>query len=199
MNANRYEAPNGRVGVGFKIEHAGRPQHSVAWPDGIAERYMDDELEERQIKVSTLCIDCPQPAETMRRKSVDEIWIDEESKMSDAALSASEFLNSGKLFDGKASVNIITPPVDQQNLDTSNQTNDNANQNSENESKGLKEFNFNPKETEAANIRECLLANPDASNQDVITALHDLGMEVSSSQVSAQRRQRAKQEKTEQS
>lgn len=51
----------------------------------------------------------------------------------------------------------------------------------------LPEFVFNPNEPEAANIRNYLTSFPEADNREVIAALHDLGMEVSSGQVTYQR------------
>lgn len=48
--------------------------------------------------------------------------------------------------------------------------------------------------SEAEHIREYLTANPDSANKDVIKALKKIGVEISSSQVSAARKQLAEQE-----
>jgi hypothetical protein len=49
------------------------------------------------------------------------------------------------------------------------------------------EFVFDRSRSEAENIRNYLAAHPEAENREVIAALHDLGMDVSSGQVTYQR------------
>lgn len=131
--AYQYDRPDGIAGVGHCIDFAGRLQHSVSWPDKIAERYMDDELVEKSIQV----------------KRLQDDQDDDEDAINDPAASA------------KVKVDSET-------------------------------FVHDPDATEAANIRGYLIANPEASNQDVIAALHELKTEVSSSQVTAQRKRLAK-------
>lgn len=46
---NKYTRPDGVTGFGFEIEHAGRPMHSIAWPDRVGERMKDDERQEKRI------------------------------------------------------------------------------------------------------------------------------------------------------
>lgn len=48
---NVYSRPDGVVGVGFEIQWAGKPQHSVSWPDRPSFRYTDQGLERAGISV----------------------------------------------------------------------------------------------------------------------------------------------------
>jgi hypothetical protein len=41
---NIYHRPDAVDGVGFLIEHCGRPVHSIVWPDRIGERMTPDDL-----------------------------------------------------------------------------------------------------------------------------------------------------------
>lgn len=136
----RYRSPMGAVGVGFLIEFAGRAQHSVAWPDGPARRYKNDELQELGIK----CYEAEPAHESLEPN---------ESQQTEAVGPAAD----------EGTVEDDTP-----------------------------QFAFKPDDTEANNIREYLRTFPEAENQQVIAALNKLGMQVSSSQVSAAKKQLAK-------
>lgn len=58
-----YNRPDAVVGVGFQIEHGGRSQHSVAWPDRPAQRFTSDELERLGISCDLEAEDPPQAVE----------------------------------------------------------------------------------------------------------------------------------------
>lgn len=54
-NCNVYRRPDGVVGCGFVIEFAGKPQHSVSWPDRVSFRYTEEGLERAGIACSSPC------------------------------------------------------------------------------------------------------------------------------------------------
>lgn len=141
---------NGNViGYGFVINFAGRLQHSVAWPNGPALRYMDDELREKHIECSLL-----EPAAVS------------------ATTEASDDQPSGEGID-LGGAETTDPPAGQPDFDPQ------------------PTFIADPQATEARNIRDYLRTFPDASNQEVIAALHDQGVEVASNQVTRARKQLA--------
>jgi hypothetical protein len=182
MKFNSYTRADAVVGVGFVIAFAGRNQHSIAWPDRPSERYMSDELAEHRIAVEEMNYgNCDDGCKLEIGREVEGV---------------------GRVFnvntDGVHIDDIAADPVVGENetiveavvevLEDSPTLE---------ESPGIVEspevtFEFLPRETEATNIRNYLTLYPEATNQDVITALHGYGMEVSSSQVSYGRKSLAK-------
>ncbi|MFG0261018.1 MAG: hypothetical protein ACF788_01310 [Novipirellula sp. JB048] len=57
MSHNVYTHTDGTVGVGFLIEHSGKPMHSIAWPDKPAERMTIDEIARKKINVRSPLLD----------------------------------------------------------------------------------------------------------------------------------------------
>lgn len=170
--ANSYTRADGRVGVGFMIEFSGRQQHSVAWSDGPAQRFMPDELKEHHIAVEPLPLSgSGRAAETFTESEASELC---------------------------PAVNVNVDPfppaggsAETENSETSSETESDGSQAETDKAEESPSENpgyFNPDATEAANIRSYLHAHPDATNQEVIAAMHSHGVEISSSQVTTQRK-----------
>lgn len=179
MKFNSYTRADAVVGVGFVIPFAGREQHSIAWPDRPSERYLSDELAEHRIVVevndcSSCRLEIGQEIEGIGRVfnvdgasvHIDEIATDDVTK---------ETLNA------TISETLVETLEDEPTLEDPSEADVPA-----------PTFEFLERETEATNIRNYLTVHPDATNQDVIAALHGFGMEVSSSQVSYGRKALAK-------
>lgn len=175
QNANKYQQSDRRTGVGFVIEWAGRKQHSIAWEAGPAERYKEDELAEHGIEVTPLVECVHKPAEAV----VEEIVGD--------ALESQSGVKVEEVQEIETAPETEQPVSDWTGEGQDALTDVEAAEEIARESTGH-EFIFLPEGTEAANIRAYLTAYPEATNQEVIAALHKFGLEVSSSQVSTQRK-----------
>lgn len=167
MKLNVYHRPDAVDGVGYVIDHAGRQQHSVSWPDRPAQRFRADELQEHGITVdaatATCLPDCsdddavPQPAVTNQ---------DGKPTVTDQ--------------DGQAAVT-----VDRKSIEPTPPKPETTGTTPSPDAEGP---DLDASESEAENIRRYLRAYPDAENGQVIDALDKAGIEIQSSQVNRQRK-----------
>lgn len=158
MKLNVYHRPDAVDGVGYVIDHAGRQQHSVSWPDRPAERFKTDELRDHGITVDAATATC------LPRCSDDD------------AVPKPAVTNQ----DGKPAVT-----VDRKTIEPAPTEPDAAVTTDEEDSDGP---DLDASESEAENIRRYLRAYPDAENGQVIDALDKAGIEIQSSQVNRQRK-----------
>jgi hypothetical protein len=202
---NTYVRADGVVGVGFEIDFSQRKQHSIAWPDRIAERMLDDELKEHMIEVSKAVGDDRQccSAETCpMEKPKNEFQLGREIPgigrvfnvnsegvhiddiaTDDATKETLNTIGEALVESIETASSEVTPEVSE----TPEVTQEPEAVEIEQPSTEPK-FEFDPRATEAANITAYLTVHPVAGNKEVITALHSFGMEVSSSQVSTARK-----------
>lgn len=156
----------GQLGVGFIIHYAGRDMHSVAWEEGPATRHMEDELEALGIEYKTMGETTPDHDRIVDQPAIEDL---SEAEAGDIVAELRE--QFPQLFETM----VATP---QQTIDPAGKTDDTDPQ-----------YKADPKATEAENIRGYLRLNIEATNQQTIAALHEQGIEISSSQVSAARKQ----------
>jgi len=160
----QYSRSDDVTGFGFVIEFAGKPQHSVSWPDGPALRYMEDELAEKGISFKPFkAVDEP-----LTMEELQSLWETTEPAPEDETVDdATDAIDDPTDVESAAEVAAGDPqPVESSHV-----------------------FIPDTGATEAANIRAYLSANPESTNQEVIAALHEHGIEVASNQVNRARKQ----------
>lgn len=191
-----YRRPDGVLGVGFFIPWAGKFTHSVSWPDLPAERYTEDRLERMGVKVVKMWID-----ESFSGSESDETQQEAEGETSseaseqtvtpDADVVAPDVTDPGSESQSEATGN--SSEGDQAGLanpspgtDESEATSDESQDGSEQPE--ADEVSEEAQVSEAQAIRDYLASNPDASNKEVVAALKGQGIEITSSQVTRQRK-----------
>ncbi len=156
---NVYFRPDGVEGCGHVIEWGGLQQHSVSWPDGPAQRYRDEDLEDRQItfqNVHSVVFDAMDDLS----KIIPGVQVEQVTTLADQP--PAEASSPGGIAP-------IPEPGEPASIAP-----------------------FDATATEAANIRIALQVDPEATNRQVIDRLHAVGISVSASQVSRERKALAK-------
>lgn len=194
-----YHRPDGAVGCGYKIEWAGIEQHSVSWPDGPAQRYRDEDLDDRKIKIKSVAV-----VRFGDRKSIEQVDENGGEQVDAQKEPVNAGTDSGEQIDTTVEVNKTLAEADEQasdsfpleapadTVDTSDESVENAASDKQvadqTDSQAGNTSRFDPSQSEAANIRIALEIAPEATNRDVIDHLHAAGISVSSSQVSRERK-----------
>lgn len=160
---NTYHRPDGVIGCGFFGEFGGLWQHSISWPDQPAARMRTEDLEDRKIDVKSLAV-----ASVGDRDLID--MADRGSGQSYTVESVVK-VNANKNGDSMIVEDVyVAPPapVDPPAPEDASP--------------------FDSSASEAENIRRAIALDPDATNRDIITLLNSHGVNVSSSQISRERR-----------
>lgn len=155
---------NGTFGVGFVIQHGGRWQHSIAWPDGPGERFTDRELRHLGIACDYAGGLVPDTYEANQAEQAAAAALEEaiEAKQEEIAADATT--------EASDEVTEVAEPTEPEHWD------------------GSAKFTPNLDDSEAANIRAYLAAFPIAATKTVIADLASAGINVTHSQVSRGRK-----------
>jgi len=170
---NSYHRPDGVVGCGFFGEFGGLWQHSIAWPDQPSARMRFEDLEERQIEIKNLAVFSHDGRDLVRMFAGRDLIDMANAPCGDYRFSKSDVqkVNANKNGDSMIVEDVyVGPPV----VADPPAPEDAA--------------PFDPSASEAENIRRAIAADPDATNRDIITLLNSHGVNVSSSQISRERR-----------
>jgi hypothetical protein len=163
-----YHRPDGVVGCGFYGEFGGLWQHSIAWPDQSAARMRHEDLEERKIAVKDLAV-----VPFSERAAIEKVNV---NKNGDSMIV--EDIYVGPPVDADPyTTNDLPPPADPPAFEDP--------------------AHFDPSLSEAENIRIALAMMPGETNKGIIEVLNRHGVNVSSSQVTRERKSLAKAEATE--
>jgi len=169
MSHLTYYRPDGVIGVGFEITHSAKTMHSIAWPDRCSERMLDDELTRKQIRVAG-------PAEQTDAPVVAPPAASEGPDVAEGVNSA-----------GTSPEVKLAPEVEDDYVGSDMQESEEADEsfwNSELEGSSLEVEPI----SEAQAIRDYLTEHPKVANKTVVKALAVRGIEISSSQVTRQRK-----------
>lgn len=191
MSHLTYFRPDGVVGVGFEITHCAKKMHSVAWPDRCAERMTDDEAERLRIRIEGKEGPVPkQPNTTLREMlnpSVDSV-VPGGRIQAKADAKSQEILDDDDdlgVGDEESSEDDADLPDTELELDSPSE----ADQSDHEPDQSDQQADHDPEPvSEAQAIRDYLTVNPNATNKAVVEALAEKGIEISSSQVTRQRK-----------
>ena len=196
-----YKRANGEAGVGFEIEHAGLKQHSVVWEHSVAERFREEDLAQYKIEFGVVrsfvapgghaigmgfyvpdsdkpgshrwvqLVTIPrqafsEPGETIPKTIPETVPTD----------AGGESTDSEQTPKNAAKITPETVPGDDQSI---------VHGSNDEPTSPL----FIPGATPQNNIMAFLMANTEATDADIIRAMHESGLEVSTDEVKAARQQ----------
>ena len=161
-----YYRSDGVVGVGFEITHSAKLMHSIAWPDRCAERMLDDELLRKKIRVAG-------PAD--------------EAVVSPPASSAEPDVSEGVNSASTSPEVKLASEVEDDYVGSDRQESEEPDESFWDSELDESSLEVEPV-SEAQAIRDYLTEHPEAVNKAVVEALAARGIEISSSQVTRQRK-----------
>ena len=211
MSVKLYKRADGIEGVGFIIDRAGLRMHSVAWPDGIAQRYTLEELERKRIVTAELVkvsADSDDPDAASMSDVVDELLAVKEElqdakdnyrQLAKENVNLNNQIEELKNADGTdESAGDTKPPTaapgdaTAEGDEATEPSGDEASEDDAAADTDEPEAEESEKTlSEAAMIRKYLEEYPEETNAQIIEAFKVDGVEITSSQVSRQRRKLA--------
>lgn len=191
-----YHRPDGVVGCGFYGEFGGLWQHSIAWPDQSATRMRFEDLEERQIEVKDLAVvpfggrdlidmaNSPCGDYRFSKGGVQKVNV---NKNGDSMIVEDVYVGPPAVADQK--VHPLEDSIKEEPYVTEQPAVDPP---------ALEDANpFDPSKSEASNIRIALSMYPDETNKSIIEILNSHGVDVSSAQVTRERKAMKSEESSE--
>jgi len=166
---NTYHRPDGVIGCGFYGEFGGLWQHSISWPDQPSARMRTEDLEDRKIDVKSLAV-----VPVGDRDLIDMAGRPPVDNYTTTRPRPIEVDTTRADVGGGVNIieNVLVAPPE-----------------SPAETSAPEDASpFDSSASEAENIRRAIAADPDATNRDIITLLNSHGVNVSSSQISRERR-----------